>query len=769
VTICNNCGADNENNVTGYCYQCLSQLNPDQSENAKKIDETAILQNDQNCNQLHQTSSGSRSGVGIAVKPQVSKQAIDGKQAFDSKESAATQPVKHIQDNSDKDIAFEIKEVSFDESSVPGLVSPLENPDAKQPPEANLELINANQEKSDSMENELDLFQDDDLRFTMEKTENGPVVSLTDTSEFQSIPEIPPQELIDESSKLIKPEELTKEELLSKKSKPVSETQRISIDDINEPLPHAEKQFDQISIRDESKRADSFSRQSIKSDSNPTTEFGSSLAQDDAPKSYSNKESNIKFLDNALSGPRPTISQGIAYISGGSISFAGGYKPAIGDIVTIADTVYKIKEKPSGRIPNYMKIGGGAVLFLIILMAIFSLGSGDNGQIVGILIDPGTNNIIPGAMISIKELNKTTQTNKAGFFIFDEIPPGNYTVELLDEGVGVVSEKLTVLENRTSAAKFSLPTNNSITDLSNNDKSKQAGIEEKPQSLAPGFMKLKLTPAQANVYYDGKYIGKGNQTFKVSAGKHELAVKYDGYTSETKTVDIPEDQIKTYTITLNKAKSADKPEKKTELETAAELEQQGKYSEALNYYNKILAKKDDDLDAILGQARCLKAKGVTDESLTAFLKAVSISGDRNDIETQLEALNGILDINPNYLTALYKRGLILLNQAEYFRAAQDFNKVIEIDRRHLNAFYKLGESYYKAKNYPAAIEAYLKIQELNFADAKPYAYIAKSYMKLDDKKNAKKYYEKFDKNADMSTKSQFNSDLEWQQIKMMAK
>jgi tetratricopeptide (TPR) repeat protein/uncharacterized FlaG/YvyC family protein len=763
VTICNNCGADNDNNVTGYCYQCLCQLNQDQSKETKEIDKTVRLQNNQTHNSQYQASSGSKSGADVAIKTKAPKPTVNSQGIFNNSEPTDSQSVKPVQDQIDKDIAFEIKEVSFDESSVPGLISPMEHPDIKQQKDGESDIKSADHDRTVSMENELDLFQDDDLQFTMEQTDNGPVVSLTDTSEFQTVPEIPPQELIDNPADFDKPDVLTKEELLSNKPKTVSETQRISIADIDERVLHPKDEHPPEAAQVESKQADNISKHPSDSVSGAAKEF----VNEDKSKSEPDKNPDVKFLDDALSGPRPSLSQGIAYISGGSISFTGGYKPTAGDIVTIADTAYKLKEKPSGRIPNYIKIGAGAVLFLIIVMAIFSLGSPDSGQIVGTLIDPGTNNIIPGAMISIKELNKTTQTNMAGFFIFDEIPPGIYTVELLDDGVGIISERLTVLENKTSTVRFSLPVSNAAAAVPDRNELKQTAQEEKPRSLAPGFMKLKLSPTKADVYYDGKYIGKGTQTFKVAAGSHKVTVKYDGYKSETKTVEISEDKIKSYTITLNKAKSTDKPEKKTDLETASELEQQGKYSEALDYYNNMLAKRDDNLDAVLGQARCLKAKGNTEESLTSFLKAVSISSDRNDINNQLEALDGILDINPNYLTALYKRGSIFLDQGEYFRAARDFSKVVEIDRRHLNALYKLGESYYKAKNYPAAIEAYLKIQELNFADTKPYAYIAKSYMKLDDKKNTKKYYEKFNKNADMTTKSQFNSDPEWQQIKMM--
>jgi tetratricopeptide (TPR) repeat protein len=126
----------------------------------------------------------------------------------------------------------------------------------------------------------------------------------------------------------------------------------------------------------------------------------------------------------------------------------------------------------------------------------------------------------------------------------------------------------------------------------------------------------------------------------------------------------------------------------------------------------------------------------------------------------------LLNMNPNYLTARYSRGSILLDRGEYYKAAEDFSKVVELDHRNLNGYYKLGECYYKAGNYPAAIEAYQKIQELNFADVMPLVYITKSYVKMNDLKNAKKTYEKFEKSADLPTKSKLHSDTEWQQMKM---
>jgi tetratricopeptide (TPR) repeat protein len=182
-------------------------------------------------------------------------------------------------------------------------------------------------------------------------------------------------------------------------------------------------------------------------------------------------------------------------------------------------------------------------------------------------------------------------------------------------------------------------------------------------------------------------------------------------------------------------------------------------------YAEIARSEPNNVECLFGQARCYRAKANTGEALSCYLKAARIAGDKNDSQIQLQALSGVLEINPNYLTALYGRGLIYMDQGNYTQAAQDFSKVIEIDSRHLNAHYKLAEAFFKSQDYAAALQTYEKTSNLNFTDPKPIAYMAETYLAMGDLKNVKKYYEKFDKSADAPTRNRFNSDPEWQRVK----
>jgi tetratricopeptide (TPR) repeat protein len=242
-------------------------------------------------------------------------------------------------------------------------------------------------------------------------------------------------------------------------------------------------------------------------------------------------------------------------------------------------------------------------------------------------------------------------------------------------------------------------------------------------------------------------------------------LRANGYDDQIQDIEIAENSTKNLSLALEKKAAAVAPETKTPYQFAQDLEGSGKFAEALLKYNAIVQLDPNNVDATLGQARCNRAKGDNSAALSSYLKAARTAADKGDAQTQLQALSGVLEINPNYLTALYGRGLIYLNQANYTQAAQDFAKVIEIDSRHLNAHYRLAEAYYKSKDYGAALQTYEQTLNLNFTDPKPLAFMAETYMAMGDLKNTKKYYEKFEKAADAPTRNKFNSDADWQNVK----
>jgi len=287
------------------------------------------------------------------------------------------------------------------------------------------------------------------------------------------------------------------------------------------------------------------------------------------------------------------------------------------------------------------------------------------------------------------------------------------------------------------------------------------GLENQPI----GLLKLALTPRDTRVFLDGGLIGTGGQTFKITAGGHRLVLKANGHNDISQEIEIGENATKNYSFILEKKPSATAVQIRSPLDIATDLESAGKFNEALVKYQDICRKEPTNVEAFFGQARCYRAKGDSENALGSYLKAARIAGDKGDTQNQLQALSGVLEINPNYLTALYNRGSIYYNMGNYAQATQDFSKVIEIDSRHLNAHYKLAESYFKSQDFASALQTYEQTYNLNFTDPKPLAYMAETYLAMGDIKNTKKYHDKFEKAADAPTRSRFNSDPEWQRVK----
>jgi len=250
----------------------------------------------------------------------------------------------------------------------------------------------------------------------------------------------------------------------------------------------------------------------------------------------------------------------------------------------------------------------------------------------------------------------------------------------------------------------------------------------------------------------------GSNTYRVEPGNHSLAIKKQGYKTQTKKISMKSGKQQSYSFSLEKEIIV---EKKSESQLALEDETAGRYAEALEYYNKALEEKPRDLPALLGKARCLNAQTLNDEAVKYYRQAAAVAVENKDTKSQYEALSGIIKISPNSFTNYDARGDLLYSKGDYIGAARDFKKVVELDHHNLKAQYKLGNSYYNNKEYLQALEAFKGAEELNFADPEAQACLAKTYCALNDKNNTKKAYEEFKKLASYSTSLKYQEDPEW--------
>ncbi|HVA72901.1 MAG TPA: OmpA family protein [Candidatus Limnocylindrales bacterium] len=71
-----------------------------------------------------------------------------------------------------------------------------------------------------------------------------------------------------------------------------------------------------------------------------------------------------------------------------------------------------------------------------------------------------------------------------------------------------------------------------------------------PAFAQDGKLKIKVSPKQAYVFVDGNAIKNGNQTIKLTAGKHSVGVYNYGYTAQTQDVDITAGKTTNLNVTL---------------------------------------------------------------------------------------------------------------------------------------------------------------------------------------------------------------------------
>ena len=460
--------------------------------------------------------------------------------------------------------------------------------------------------------------------------------------------------------------------------------------------------------------------------------------------------------------PRVARSKGVVLLSGETLTLTGGARVFPGDEVQIGDQLYEVRIKPKNNRWLMGAIAGGAALIIALLVLVSGFSGGQNGQIVGMAFDAGGNPLSKQS-ITIVELNWTVRTNQAGFFIFDDLPSGLYTIQYQRDGSPIAEERVAVLENDiTTVTLLKGQPITSIPAKPTTSRKEEPALAKSDSKTERGSLKLTLSPKSAGAYLDDKPLGVGSNSYKVRPGKYILAVKKKGYKTKSRQITVKSGKNLSYKFTLAKGKSSKK--KKSNGELAYENETAGNYHEALTYYDKVLQKKPQDLAALLGKARCFKGQGQMDQSTSYFMQVARIAGNKGNVATQIEALTGVIDVRPNTFTAYYSRGDLFFSREDYDLAARDYEKVIRLDHRNLGAYYKLGNSYYRSGAYKDALAAFKGAEELNFADPKAHVYLAETYLALNDHKNMKKSHERFEELASYSVRLEFKNDPEWQKV-----
>jgi tetratricopeptide (TPR) repeat protein len=487
----------------------------------------------------------------------------------------------------------------------------------------------------------------------------------------------------------------------------------------------------------------------------------------DIPKAKNLSTKKIPILNEVV---KP---KGVAYLKGNNLSFSGGFKPFSGQELTIEDKVFQIKTKQTNTLQLYGYIGAGIVAFIIFVYILSSLIGTNYGQVAGVVYGSYGSKALADQVVKVKETGETTTTNHAGFFVFDNLKSGVYTLQYIDDGLVVNERTVTVLKDKTSTiilgdsgSQAAIDEGYIENDVASSTPPVQqavASIEPVSTEIFPGILKLSIRPSNAKAYLNNKPLGTGSKTYKVTPGTYTLAVKKNGYITETEYITVRPEKSLSYTFNLTKNNN-ELTDSKSLYNKAHDYEIAGDYDNAITYYNYVLNNDSKHVQALAGKGRCYKKQGKINESLSLFVQASKAAKINNDLAGRIEAINGIITIKPNNYTAYYDRGKAYFSLKNYSKASADFQKVVSLDKRHLKAYYYLGDSFYAGKHFNEALFAYQAAEELHFADPKAQVQLAKTHYALGDLKNAKKAYEKFTDMASNTQTLEFNNDPEWRNI-----
>jgi tetratricopeptide (TPR) repeat protein len=497
-----------------------------------------------------------------------------------------------------------------------------------------------------------------------------------------------------------------------------------------------------------------------------------------------NQESKFKSDISMFNRPKPGMDRNsldiskikrssmIAYLSGNNLTFTGGPKISAGDEIKVGDSSYEVRLRPQDKNSLYMLIGSAVLAILVTLYFLGAFSSSDYGGLVGTVVSSG-NRPLSEQQVRIKETGDKFTTNSAGFFIFDKVPVGIYTLEYIVDDEVVGEERITVLGGKISTVKISRSSGQSISSIktvpatgrdspATEKKTVSRNVRPStPDKDDPGTVKLTLKPAGVRAYLDDKPMGVGSNSYNVRPGSYRLSVKKSGYQSQSKNIIVKAGKTNSYSFSLKEEYT---PDVKTDGELASENETAGNYQEAQKYYEKMIAKDPNDVDAMLGIARCLKNRNMHESAMEYYTEAGRIAASKGDIEAQYEVYTAMIEMNPNNFTIYQNRGDLLYSSGDYSKAADDYLKVVTLDRHNLKTYYKLGNSYYKDGKYNDALDAYKDAEEMLFADPKAQYYLALTYYALDDHKNTEKAYKKFKELAGYSTSKEFEKDPEWGKV-----
>ncbi|MEL6556446.1 MAG: tetratricopeptide repeat protein, partial [Cyanobacteria bacterium J06621_11] len=121
--------------------------------------------------------------------------------------------------------------------------------------------------------------------------------------------------------------------------------------------------------------------------------------------------------------------------------------------------------------------------------------------------------------------------------------------------------------------------------------------------------------------------------------------------------------------------------------------------------------------------------------------------EQGDYDRAIADYDKAIEINPDYVSAYFSRGIAWSKQEDYGRAIADYDKAIEIDNESAQAYDYRGRSWFGKGEYSMAIADFEKAISFGREDAKMYDLMAFASLQIGE--DAEKVKRLFQRSADL--------------------
>jgi tetratricopeptide (TPR) repeat protein len=467
-------------------------------------------------------------------------------------------------------------------------------------------------------------------------------------------------------------------------------------------------------------------------------------------------------------------SEGVAYLEGNTIRLAGGTKLHPGDQIKIKDKEFILKARERKRKFPYIFVFIFLVAAVIILPQL--LKGKSSGRLVGIVLEEKSKTALSNAEIQVMELGKKVRSNQLGFFMFDFVPSGSYTLQVSLKGYQVAKDNVTITKKQTTTLSVSLSPKTlaglperSSTEIASGEESttKTVALEGTEAQDRYGAISIESNVSEPLAMIDDQMLGTGNKVYKnVSLGKHTLRITKQGYQDWTQKIDVKRGKTLNLRVSLQETTQANtSPQTAEEWIALAQSQRDSQdFASAVNSYSQALSLDPKSPEALLGRGLVCNQLNDRAKACEDLNKAAEYFINEKNYDQAIICYTHLLELNDQDAGSFYNRGLCYFKLDQYEKSISDLEKAVNLDKKFFLGYLQLGEAYYKSGNYEASLENYKKAKKLNPENLQVYVGLVKTYFAKGERASAKKSYKKFEELSAYIDRERMKQDPEWRKV-----